>query len=122
MGGAKHLQSSAALMQGRQQTSFIQVRTLDHSSMQMSVSNFLKQRGRHIDSRILALLGAKAANEPLKKIAKMIKDMVVKLLEQANEDAEHKGFCDSELASNKQTRDDKSEKVELLNSQIERLG
>lgn len=121
MGGVRHLQSTAAFTQKSQQTSFIQVRTLDHSSMQMSVANFLQQRGRHIDSRILALLGAKAANEPLKKVAKMIKDMVVKLLEQANEDAEHKGFCDSELGTNKQSRDDNTEKVELLNSQIETL-
>lgn len=117
--GAQHLDS---FVQKGQQSSFIQVRSLEQSSRQVSVANFLKQRGAHIDSRILALIGAKAANEPLKKIAKMIKDMVVKLLEQANEDAEHKGFCDSELATNKQTRDDRSEKVELLNSQIETLG
>merc|ERR1719428_1743119 len=52
----------------------------------------------------------------------MIKDMVVKLLEQANEDAEHKGFCDSELATNKQSRDANTEKVELLNSEIETLS
>jgi DNA repair exonuclease SbcCD ATPase subunit len=118
VGSEKHLQSAASFFH----SSFIQVRTLDHSSMQMSVANFLQQRGRHIDSRILALLGAKAANEPLKKVAKMIKDMVVKLLEQANEDAEHKGFCDSELGTNKQSRDENTEKVELLNSQIETLS
>lgn len=122
MYGEKHLQNAAAFIQRGQQTSFIQVRSLEHSSMQVSVANFLTQRGRHIDSRVLALLGAKAANEPLKKVMKMIKDMVVKLLEQANEDAEHKGFCDSELASNKQSRDENTEKVELLNSQIETLS
>merc|ERR1740138_1309900 len=49
----------------------------------------------------------------------MIKDMIVKLMEEANAEAEHKGFCDTELATNKQTRDMKSEKVDELTASIE---
>merc|ERR1719379_2791949 len=49
----------------------------------------------------------------------MIKDMIVKLMEEANAEAEQKGFCDTEMATNKQTRDIKSEKIDELTAAIE---
>merc|ERR1719160_1568951 len=51
----------------------------------------------------------------------MIKDMIVKLTEEATEEAEHKGFCDTELTTNKQTRDAKTDQSEELTAQIEKL-
>jgi len=51
----------------------------------------------------------------------MIKDMIVKLMEEANEEAEHKGFCDAELGTNEQTRTIKSEEAEGLKATIEEL-
>ena len=36
-------------------------------------------------------------------VAKMIKDLIVKLMEEANGEAEQKGYCDMELATNEQT-------------------
>merc|ERR550537_1832742 len=52
----------------------------------------------------------------------MIKDMIFKLMEEANEEAEHKGFCDTELATNKQTRDTKSEDADTLRAEMEGLS
>jgi len=49
----------------------------------------------------------------------MIKDLIVKLMEEANAEAEHKGFCDTELATNKQTRDNLSADVDELTASIE---
>merc|ERR1719428_672611 len=51
----------------------------------------------------------------------MIKDMIIKLTEEANEEAEHKGFCDSEMSTNKQTRDSKSTEVDELTASIEQM-
>jgi chromosome segregation ATPase len=51
----------------------------------------------------------------------MIKDMIVKLMEEATEEAEHKGFCDTELSTNKQTRDSKSTSVDELMASLEEL-
>merc|ERR1719428_2146257 len=51
----------------------------------------------------------------------MIQDMVSKLMEEANEEAEHKGFCDTEMGTNKNTRDTKSSEVDELTAQIEEL-
>merc|ERR1719473_441893 len=51
----------------------------------------------------------------------MIKDLIVKLLEEANEEAEHKGWCDTELSTNEQTRKEKTEAVETLHAEIDEL-
>merc|ERR1719393_949450 len=51
----------------------------------------------------------------------MIKDLIVKLMEEANEEAEHKGWCDTELSTNEQTRKEKTEAVETLHADIDQL-
>merc|ERR1719380_62803 len=51
----------------------------------------------------------------------MIRDLVTKLMEEANEEAEHKGWCDAELATNEQTRSQKTEGVETLTADIDEL-
>merc|ERR1712139_408464 len=44
-----------------------------------------------------------------------------KLMEEANEEAEQKGWCDTELASNEQTRKEKTDAVETLHAEIDQL-
>merc|ERR1719240_836742 len=51
----------------------------------------------------------------------MIKDLIVKLMEEATSETEHKGWCDTELTTNKQTRDKKTAEVNELESEIEDL-
>merc|ERR550514_1842372 len=51
----------------------------------------------------------------------MIKDLIVRLMEEANEEAEHKGWCDTELATNEQTRKEKTASVETLHAEIDEL-
>jgi chromosome segregation ATPase len=51
----------------------------------------------------------------------MIKDLIVKLMEEANEEAEHKAWCDTELSSNEQTRKEKTAAVESLTAQKDEL-
>merc|ERR550514_2273337 len=49
----------------------------------------------------------------------MIKELVVKLMEEANEEAEHKGWCDTELSTNEQTRKEKTSGVETLTAEAD---
>merc|ERR1719291_567921 len=51
----------------------------------------------------------------------MIKDLIVKLMEEATSETEHKGWCDTELTTNKQTREKKTAEVNELESEIEDL-
>merc|ERR1719169_246992 len=89
--------------------------------MQHRVASFLKRRAKKMNSRILSLIAVRVEEDPFKKIKKMIQDMVNKLMEEANEEAEHKGFCDTEMGTNKNTRDTKTEEVDELNAEIEEL-
>merc|ERR1719272_60247 len=63
----------------------------------------------------------RVADDPFKKVKKMIKDLIVKLMEEANEEAEHKGWCDTELSTNEQTRKEKTSAVETLHAEIDQL-
>merc|ERR1719230_1120056 len=63
----------------------------------------------------------RVADDPFKKVKKMIKDLIVRLMEEANEEAEHKGWCDTELSTNEQTRKEKTEAVETLHAEIDQL-
>merc|ERR1719446_1122272 len=109
---AKHLPTLA-------QVSLIQVRALGSGSAQASAAAFLQGQAKKLGSRYLALAAARMTADPFKKVKKMIKDLIVKLMEEANAEAEHKGFCDTELATNKQTRDNLSAEVDELNAAIE---
>merc|ERR1740138_1373113 len=92
------------------------------SRSQKAVANFLEAKARETNSRILSLISLKVTENPFKKVSKMIKDMIIKLTEEATEEAEHKGFCDTELTTNKQTRDYKTEEADKLKAEIEKLN
>merc|ERR1719321_2479345 len=72
-------------------------------------------------SKILLKIPAAATDGPFEKVKKMIKDLIVKLMEEATEETEHKGWCDTEMGSNKQTREDKAESVSTLTAKGEEL-
>merc|ERR1719158_2829590 len=99
--------------------SLLQLRGQSTSDGQAKAAAFLQRRAKMLGSRYLALAAARAGADPFKKVKKMIKDLIVKLMEEANAEAEAKGFCDTELATNKQTRDIKSAKIDELTASID---
>jgi len=82
---------------------------------------YLQERAEQTGSRVLSQIAARAQEDPFKKVKKMIKDLIVRLMEEANEEAEHKGWCDTELTTNKQTREEKTSAVETLRTEIDGL-
>merc|ERR1719412_688845 len=101
--------------------SFASLRTDSSSQIQARVAQFLSDRARQLDSRVLATLSARVADDPFAKVKKMIKDLITRLMEEANEEAEHKGWCDTELSTNEQTRKEKTAAVETLHAEIDQL-
>jgi len=86
------------------------------------VAMFLSDRGTRSNSRLLSMLATKIqAAGPFDKVKKMIWNMIVKLQEEATAETEHKGWCDTELATNKVTRDQKREEVEQLTARTDSL-
>jgi len=64
-------------------------------------------------------MATRAGEDPFAKIKKMIKDLIVKLMEEANAEADQHAYCETELATNKQTREIKSSEVEELTAELE---
>merc|ERR1712228_841863 len=97
------------------------LRAETHSAAQEQVAKFLRQRATQLGSRVLSTLAMRVADDPFQKVKKMIKDLIVRLMEEANEEAEHKGWCDTELSTNEQTRAEKTAAVETLHAEIDQL-
>jgi len=117
----KHLPS---LLQVQQKGSSLVSLRSDMKNSQLKsemAAEYLKARAHELNSRVLSALATHVAADPFKKVKKMIKDLIVKLMEEANEEAEHKGWCDTELSTNEQTRKEKTEAVELLHAEIDEL-
>merc|ERR1719235_181254 len=114
----KHL---PGLVQVKSSTSFVQLRAGAKSPAQDAVASYLAKQGQKLHSNLLAALSLHVGSDPFVKIRKMIQDMITKLTEEAQEEAEHKGFCDSELSTNKQTRDDKTTQADTLTANIEQM-
>merc|ERR1712187_633167 len=99
---------------------FAQLRSTSNN-VQSEVAAFLRRHAESLGSRVLSVLAERVEADPFVKVKKMIKDLIVKLMEEATEEAEHKGWCDKELATNEQTRNEKTTAVETLNAEIEEL-
>merc|ERR1719297_358738 len=91
------------------------------SRMQARASMFLQEKAKDLQSRVLSAMADRMTADPFRKVKKMIKDLITKLMEEANEEAEHKGWCDTELATNEKTRKEKTEAVETLHAEIDQL-
>merc|ERR1712194_666622 len=87
--------------------------------LQARVASFLADRAKAYNSRLLTLASQGVAANPFVKVKKMIKDMISKLVQEQTEETEHKGWCDTELTTNKQARDQKTEAVEELTAEKE---
>merc|ERR1711933_437258 len=85
------------------------------------VVKYLRAQASKLNSRVLAAIAQHVADDPFAKVKKMIKDLIVRLMEEANEEPEHKGWCDTELSTNEQTRKEKTEAVETLHAEKDEL-
>jgi len=97
------------------------LRSDQRSPIQGRIAEFLAERARLSGSRLLSEVSQRVAADPFVKVKKMIKDLIVKLMEEATSETEHKGWCDTELTTNKQTRDSRTEDVNRLNAEVEDL-
>lgn len=82
---------------------------------------FLTNQAQKIHSHVLSTLAVRAQDDPFSKVKKLISDLIVRLQEEANQEAEHKGWCDTELATNEMTRKKKTQDVENLHADIDEL-
>merc|ERR1711871_1022798 len=88
-------------------SAFSQFMSSANTQVQGRVAQYLQAQAAKLNSRVLSAVAVRAEADPFKKVKKMIKDLITRLMEEANEEAEHKGWCDTELSTNEQTRKEK---------------
>jgi len=115
--GAKHLPQ----LYQKSHSSFAQLRNSVQRPAQSSAAAFLHAQGRMLKSRVLSMLAERVSADPFVKVRKMITDMIDKLQQEANDEAEHKGFCDKEMSTNQATREEKTANVAELKANIEEM-
>merc|ERR1719375_2955743 len=82
----------------------------------------IEQLGRRLHSTALVSLAYRAAEDPFGKIRSMVEDMIAKLLQEAAEEATQKAFCDKEIGESTASKEDKSGKLDKVNSRLEKAG
>merc|ERR1719159_2064582 len=80
---------------------------------------FLESESTRLKSKNLELLAQQAAVDPFAKVKKLIDQMITRLLNEAKEDADHEGFCDTEMGKSKVTRTRLSEEIDALSASVE---
>jgi hypothetical protein len=100
-------------------TSLAQLRADSASRDNRSMTaRYLQSQATRLSSRALA---TRVADDPFWRVKKMIKDLIVRRMESANEGSEHKRWWDAELSTNEQTRKDKTDGVETLPAEFDQL-
>merc|ERR1719507_2686615 len=92
-----------ALAQSQKSTSFVQGGSRNQG-IRRQIHDFLAAEGARKHSKGLTLLAQQISADPFAKVKKLIDDMITRLLEEAEEDAKHEGFCDKEMGKSKITR------------------
>jgi hypothetical protein len=88
-------------------------------SIHQKIREFISSEGQRLHSKGLAMLAEKLAADPFAKVKKLIDSMITRLLEEANADAEHEGWCDKEMGESKITRAKLTEEIDGLDAAIE---
>lgn len=64
--------------------------------------------------------GTKSGEDPFAKVRAMIEDMITRLQKEAEEEADHKAYCDAEMAKTKKHREELEYDVETIGAKIDK--
>jgi hypothetical protein len=121
------LQGNAEKHLDRERSFVLRGSTVAFAPMQHRLVAFLQARADKVGSRVLSLVAHKvqgngSADGGFAKVRKMIDSMITRLLEEASEEEDHKGWCDTEMAKNKHTREAKTEDINALTAKSDKLS
>jgi len=106
--------------------SFLQTQSRTHKvlrRLQNSGSTALSFLAVRMQNRMISLQNGMqtAGADPFKDVRKMIQEMIVRLLNEAAEEAEHKGWCDTEMAKSEESKKQKEKDIKTLKNQIDEM-
>lgn len=82
---------------------------------------YLQAQATKLGSHYLSVVAAHVSEDPFGRVKKLIEDLIVKLMEEANQEADHNAYCTSEVAMSTKTRTDLSSESEHLAAKVEHL-
>merc|ERR1719362_1303651 len=85
------------------------------------VAELLRQQGSELKSTLLTALAGKIAADPFAKVKQLIQELVERLLTEAANEANQKGWCDKASKDAKQKRDYAAEEIASLNGEMAEL-
>jgi hypothetical protein len=104
---------------------FLQKRSVqkhDPDAGRQMIVNLLKGQGSKLKSTLLSALATKIAADPFAKIKKLIQELIERLLTEAANEANQKGWCDKATADATQKRTYAAEQIEGLNAKMAKLA
>merc|ERR1719454_1424615 len=85
------------------------------------IVSLLKGKGQQLHSTLLMSLATRIAADPFAKIKKLIQELIERLLTEAANEANQKGWCDKAMADAKQKRTYAADEIEDLNAKLAKL-
>jgi len=121
--------ASSSITYSFNQLSFVQRSKMStHTDLaNFEAVRFIRDLAKKQHSAVLVQLATRMASairsndEPFAKVKGLISDMITKLEEEAAADAEHKAFCDKELAETHTKKVDKTAAIEKLTTAIDAM-
>merc|ERR1719311_1218079 len=86
------------------------------------IISLLNNKGKELKSTLLSSLATKIAADPFAKIKKLIQELIERLLTEAANEANQKGWCDKATADATQKRSYAADKIEDLNAKMAKLA
>merc|ERR1719161_1405943 len=78
----------------------------------------LRTESTKLNSKLLASLAVQVAADPFAKVKKLIQELIERLLQEAADEANHKGWCDKETSAAEQARTYQAEEIVELNGRL----
>merc|ERR1719265_281900 len=90
----------------------------DADGKRAAIINLLRTESKALKSTLLASLVSQVEADPFAKVKKLIQELIERLLQEAANEANHKGWCDKETSAAKQTRTYNAEQIVELNGRL----
>merc|ERR1719265_971694 len=101
--------------------SFLQLKKDSPDMAKQMIVSMLKGKGKELKSTLLVALATKMEADPLAKVKKLIQELIERLLTEAANEANQKGWCDKATADATDRRDTAADKASSLNARMAKL-
>lgn len=85
------------------------------------ILTLLQSKGRQLQSSLLLSLAGRIAADPFSKVKQLIQELIERLLQEAGNEANQKGWCDKATSDAEQKRSYSAKEVQDLNDKIAKL-